>query len=474
MAKLLTTKSLANNAGKSDTPPNRIKIFNWGVNPTLKGDVIVNDETAKVFDENQMKMGREQMALDYEHGLVEGTKAHDESSEPRPVAAHFTAEVIPDDGIYLNFTDWTPSGMQNWKNYCDLSPAPYLDDDNTLIGLHNVALTNNGAVKGLTFLSTDNDLPTSIKADLVTLSVPTKKEGTPDTPPKGYPKEPEKYADPKNHRYPIDTEEHVRAAWSYIHQKKNQSGFNASELATVKSRIASAAKKYGIKLEAMSANNLTINSNNNMDNVTMSAIRRIMSADDHMDDAEVCKAFSEDVEGGKITRTGPFDEGMEVETSHAKVLNIESINKIVADAVKKATAPLTLSVTGITKAQTDARLKLEQDQRDLLVKQATSEGKVIPLSADEIKSLSVPTLTSLVKGLPKSTLATTAVQSPVLQPNADGKIQVNNKLVTMNTDGTVSNVETAKTAKSKIGTQKVAQIFNAQLEALKVKPQPRA
>ena len=59
-----------------------------------------------------------------------------------------------------------------------------------------------------------------------------------------------KYADPKNGKYPIDTEEHVRAAWSYIHQKKNQSEYTASELKMVISNIRAAAKKYGIKLEA--------------------------------------------------------------------------------------------------------------------------------------------------------------------------------------------------------------------------------
>jgi hypothetical protein len=33
-----------------------------------------------------------------------------------------------------------------------------------------------------------------------------------------------KYADPKNFKYPIDTEKHARAAWSYIHQERNRKG----------------------------------------------------------------------------------------------------------------------------------------------------------------------------------------------------------------------------------------------------------
>lgn len=61
------------------------------------------------------------------------------------------------------------------------------------------------------------------------------------------------YADPgyqndKQKRYPIDTEEHVRAAWSYINQEKNANMYTAEQLANVKSRIKTAAKKFGIEI----------------------------------------------------------------------------------------------------------------------------------------------------------------------------------------------------------------------------------
>lgn len=62
-----------------------------------------------------------------------------------------------------------------------------------------------------------------------------------------------KYADPKNGKYPIDTEEHVRAAWSYINMPKNQKGYSPEELAQIKDRIKTAAKKFGIKIEASEA-----------------------------------------------------------------------------------------------------------------------------------------------------------------------------------------------------------------------------
>lgn len=61
------------------------------------------------------------------------------------------------------------------------------------------------------------------------------------------------YADPGyqndgKKRYPIDTEEHVRAAWSYINQSDNAKLYTAEQLSTIKGRIKSAAEKFGIQI----------------------------------------------------------------------------------------------------------------------------------------------------------------------------------------------------------------------------------
>jgi hypothetical protein len=58
-----------------------------------------------------------------------------------------------------------------------------------------------------------------------------------------------RYADPGYRgkaRYPIDTPEHVRAAWSYINQKKNAAKYSPEELAKIKAAIKRAMKKHGI------------------------------------------------------------------------------------------------------------------------------------------------------------------------------------------------------------------------------------
>lgn len=58
------------------------------------------------------------------------------------------------------------------------------------------------------------------------------------------------YADPKNKKYPIDTEAHVRAAWAYINVQKNADEYpmNSVTLKSVKDKIKAAAKKLGIKI----------------------------------------------------------------------------------------------------------------------------------------------------------------------------------------------------------------------------------
>jgi hypothetical protein len=58
------------------------------------------------------------------------------------------------------------------------------------------------------------------------------------------------YQDDKVKRYPVDTAAHVRSAWSYINSSKNASKYDAGQLKRIKSRIISAAKKFGIKIKA--------------------------------------------------------------------------------------------------------------------------------------------------------------------------------------------------------------------------------
>mgnify|MGYP001388072053 CR=1 FL=1 len=56
------------------------------------------------------------------------------------------------------------------------------------------------------------------------------------------------FADPTNNKYPIDTEEHVRAAWSYINKSSNADKYDADEVDAIKGRIRRAAKRFDIEI----------------------------------------------------------------------------------------------------------------------------------------------------------------------------------------------------------------------------------
>jgi hypothetical protein len=56
------------------------------------------------------------------------------------------------------------------------------------------------------------------------------------------------FADPTNNKYPIDTPQHVRSAWSYINHKDNAAEYDKDEVETIKGRIRRAAKKHGVEI----------------------------------------------------------------------------------------------------------------------------------------------------------------------------------------------------------------------------------
>ena len=57
------------------------------------------------------------------------------------------------------------------------------------------------------------------------------------------------FADPVNNKYPIDTDEHIRAAWSYINHADNAAKYEPDEVETIKDRIMKAAKKHDIEID---------------------------------------------------------------------------------------------------------------------------------------------------------------------------------------------------------------------------------
>ncbi|WP_052956747.1 DUF6582 domain-containing protein [Mycolicibacter heraklionensis] len=54
-------------------------------------------------------------------------------------------------------------------------------------------------------------------------------------------------------RYPLNDRDHVKSAWSFINEKKNQKPYTATQLDHIKSAIEKAAAKFSIKIEAAAA-----------------------------------------------------------------------------------------------------------------------------------------------------------------------------------------------------------------------------
>src|SRR5487761_1637216 len=71
------------------------------------------------------------------------------------------------------------------------------------------------------------------------------------------------YADPKNGKYPVDTEEHARAAWAYINKAENSAKYpmNGVSLSEVKGRIMAACKKFGIDVSVGDGDSASSNGN---------------------------------------------------------------------------------------------------------------------------------------------------------------------------------------------------------------------
>jgi hypothetical protein len=58
------------------------------------------------------------------------------------------------------------------------------------------------------------------------------------------------FADPINNKYPVDTPEHIHAAWSYIHHERDAAFYSAQDVACIERRIREAAASQGITLGA--------------------------------------------------------------------------------------------------------------------------------------------------------------------------------------------------------------------------------
>ena len=68
-------------------------------------------------------------------------------------------------------------------------------------------------------------------------------------PPQGYPKDPDKYADPANWKYPVHTPFHARAARRYFNDPRNRAKYTPEEQAYIDKKINEALEKFGVAVK---------------------------------------------------------------------------------------------------------------------------------------------------------------------------------------------------------------------------------
>lgn len=68
------------------------------------------------------------------------------------------------------------------------------------------------------------------------------------TPPKGYPKDRNKYAIPSEYKYPLDTTARIKSAMAYWANSRQRKGYTKDEVQSVARRIINAARKKKIAI----------------------------------------------------------------------------------------------------------------------------------------------------------------------------------------------------------------------------------
>src|SRR5256884_9876811 len=68
-------------------------------------------------------------------------------------------------------------------------------------------------------------------------------------PPQGYPKDPEKYGDPANWKYPVHPPFHARAARRYFNEPRNRAKYTPEEQAYIDKKINEALERFGVAVK---------------------------------------------------------------------------------------------------------------------------------------------------------------------------------------------------------------------------------
>lgn len=137
-----------------DDPPSEFRMLQRGVTRMRKGgkifNILLDDEGEQSIKDAMASKGREQLPIDYDHGMLGMIASRDSSA----AAGWFTLE-FRGDGMWATAIEWTPKAFESIKNreFRFTSPALMLDETEELGVLRateiiNVAVTNLPATVG--------------------------------------------------------------------------------------------------------------------------------------------------------------------------------------------------------------------------------------------------------------------------------------------------------------------------------------
>ena len=137
-----------------DDPPSEFRMLQRGTTRMRKGgkifNILLDDEAEESITDAMKSKGREQLPIDYDHGMLGFIATRDSSA----AAGWFTLQ-FRSDGLYAANIEWTPKAFESIKQreFRFTSPALMLDETEELGVLRateviNVAITNLPATVG--------------------------------------------------------------------------------------------------------------------------------------------------------------------------------------------------------------------------------------------------------------------------------------------------------------------------------------
>ena len=207
----------------------------------IYGKTTIDEVVAHQLKDNfDQRVKDQHVFTDYEHGLdpAKGNKSSGELLEVE----------VKDDGLW-GFVKFTPTAKEEieagewnyWStSHYDTWTHPHTEEKYSYV-LDGGALTNKPYVKGM--------IPLNFSE--IMIENPEFAEKKKKTAPYGN----VTYADPgyrsdNKKRYPLDTETHIRAAWSYINMPKNAKFYTSSQLASIKKKIKAAMSRIGAAVKS--------------------------------------------------------------------------------------------------------------------------------------------------------------------------------------------------------------------------------